>query len=198
MIYMRQAVSVRADVRWPTTAVQLLMAEEVYVLFGARRPALGDPGSTAFPVELRVPLGGHGAVSCVATAQVGVVVDGARALTITPATKRWLFPSFEGTITALPRDGGCALAITGTASVPWGLLVHRRWGRRSLERSLAGLPSAWRPRWTITSTGRLGLKREGDSSRWARLNDAFVGTSERVRRALSGGAPGQRPCRHCA
>jgi hypothetical protein len=117
--------------------VQRVAVDEAEVLFGARRPPLEEP--SAFPAEMRVPLGRHGGVSCAASIRLGRFTDGARAVTITPVTKRWMFPSFDGTLAVAPRDGGCALVLSGTARVPHAFLVHRRWGRQSLEQSLRGL-----------------------------------------------------------
>jgi hypothetical protein len=134
---MRQDVSLKADLRWPPALVQRVVAEAPEVLFGAQHRPLEQ--SVSFPVELRVPLGRHGAISCAATVLIGRAVDGARGVTITPVTKRWLFPSFDGALAVVPHDGWCLLGLSGTARVPNGLLVHRRWGRLSLERSLRGL-----------------------------------------------------------
>jgi hypothetical protein len=134
---MGQHVGVRAELRWPAPMVQRVAADEPEVLFGARHRPLEEPSS--FPAEMRVPLGRHGAVSCAASLRIGPVTDGARAVTITPVTKRWLFPSLDGTLAVAPRDGTCALVLSGTARVPYGLLVHRRWGRQALEQSLRGM-----------------------------------------------------------
>jgi hypothetical protein len=156
---MRQYVEVRVELRWPAPMAQRIAAEEPEVLFGARHTPLEEPSS--FPAEMRVPLGRHGAVSCAANVRIGHVTDGARALTITPVTKRWLFPSFDGTLAVAPRDGACALVLGGTARVPFGSLVHRRWGRRALEQSLRGMTE-----WLAANVDRhLDLRSRADARR---------------------------------
>jgi hypothetical protein len=140
---MERAVEASTIMQVRFAPVREVLLDDPGSLFGGP-PADGDPTSRRFTMELGLDLGARTSVSQTVIVHLGIA-RGDDATIVVPV--RWqasgheqLLPTFDGEVAVAAVDEGTRLRLTGTYTVPLGIVGRfgdgvfgRRVARRSLE-----------------------------------------------------------------